>query len=113
MKFVLSAPLDYELEETFYSQLRADCPQADLREVRDPKSAVKDADVIYTDTWVSMGQEEEKARRVEIFRDYQVNDELLGWDETFEAHADTIFSEAENRLHFQRTLLDVFFTPKL
>ncbi len=127
MKFVLSAPLDYELEETFYSQLRADCPQADLREVRDPKSAVKDADVIYTDTWVSMGQEEEKARRVEIFRDYQVNDELLGCapsgaivlhclpayrgleitDETFEAHADTIFSEAENRLHFQRTLLDV------
>jgi ornithine carbamoyltransferase len=127
MRFILSAPDGYELEDSFFPQVQASCPQADLSEVSDPHLAVKEAAVVYTDTWVSMGQEEQKARRIETFRDYQVNNELLGQapskaivlhclpayrgleitDETFEAHAETIFSQAENRLHFQRTLLDV------
>jgi ornithine carbamoyltransferase len=95
--------------------------------VREPAAAVAQADVIYTDTWVSMGQEKEKAQRLADLGDYQVNAALLAaapdhaivmhclpayrgneiTDETFEAHAGTIMEEAENRLHFQRTLLNV------
>jgi ornithine carbamoyltransferase len=83
--------------------------------------------VIYADTWVSMGQEEEKERRVAALSKYQINADLLAaapdhaivlhclpayrgyeiTDQAFEAHAETIFAEAENRLHFQRTLLSV------
>ncbi len=127
MRFILSAPHGYELEDNFLEKFCEKDPKADLSSISDPADAVKDADVIYTDTWVSMGQEEEKARRIETFRNHQVNSALLAkapahaivlhclpayrdleiTDEVFEAHADTIFSEAENRLHFQRTLLDV------
>ena len=89
--------------------------------------AVADAAVVYTDTWVSMGQEQEKARRVADFQGFQVSDELLAHapadavvmhclpayrgyeiaESVMAAHAETIFAEAENRLHFQRTLLNV------
>jgi ornithine carbamoyltransferase len=85
------------------------------------------ADVIYTDTWVSMGQEAEKNERIQDFKGFQINAQLLAAapkhaivmhclpayrgfeisDETMEAHANTIFEEAENRLHFQRTLLSI------
>ena len=43
----------------------------------DPIEAVKDADIVYTDTWVSMGMEEEKKKRMRVFMTYQVNDELF------------------------------------
>ncbi|MBE6720092.1 MAG: ornithine carbamoyltransferase [Ruminococcaceae bacterium] len=86
---------------------------------------VKDADVLYTDVWASMGQEEEKAEREKIFKDFQINDavmELAKPDamvlhclpahreeeitaKVFEAHADEIFDEAENRLHAQKAVL--------
>lgn len=85
----------------------------------------KDADVIYTDVWASMGQEQEKAEREKIFKNYQINDEVMAaahddamvlhclpahrgeeiTAEVFEAHADEIFDEAENRLHAQKAVL--------
>ncbi|MBQ1982835.1 MAG: ornithine carbamoyltransferase [Clostridia bacterium] len=91
----------------------------------DPMAAAKDADVIFTDVWASMGQEDEKAIREKAFAGYQVNDALLGvahegcmvqhclpahrgeeiTAEVFEAHADEIFDEAENRLHAQKAVL--------
>ena len=127
IRFVLSSPPGYELEETFFEKLLQDNPGADCALIRTPGQAVKDADAIYTDTWVSMGQEQEKLKRAEVFRAYQVNRQLLSLgqpnvivlhclpahrdyeisDETFEAHAETIFNQAENRLHFQRTLLNI------
>lgn len=127
MKFVLASPKGYELEETFFETLLDANPSADCALVRSPAKAVANADVIYADTWVSMGQEEEKERRVAAFSKYQINADLLAaaperaivlhclpayrgyeiTDEIFEAHAETIFAEAENRLHFQRTLLNV------
>lgn len=87
--------------------------------------AVKDADAVYTDVWASMGQEDEKAERVKIFKEYQVNEEFMSLAhkdamvmhclpahrgeeitaETFEKHADEIFDEAENRLHAQKAVL--------
>ena len=91
----------------------------------DLKRAAEGADVLYTDVWASMGQESEKAEREKVFRNYCVDKELLSvaksdamvlhclpahrgeeiTDEVFEAHADEIFDEAENRLHAQKAVL--------
>lgn len=91
----------------------------------DPKEAVKDATVVTTDTWVSMGQEEEKEKRLKDFEGFIVDDLLMclaqkdalflhclpayrGYEvseSVFEAHADEIFAEAENRLHAQKGLM--------
>lgn len=90
-----------------------------------PVEAAQDADVIFTDVWASMGQEGERAQREKAFAGYQVNAALLcaahpgcmvqhclpahrGEEitaEVFEAHADEIFDEAENRLHAQKAVL--------
>ncbi len=91
----------------------------------DVKEAARDADVIYTDVWASMGQEDEAEARKKIFEGYQINTELMSvahsdamvlhclpahrgeeiTDEVLEAHADEIFDEAENRLHAQKAVL--------
>ncbi len=99
---------------------------SDFQLCRDPKEAAADADVMVTDVWASMGQEEEKAKRVKAFAGvYQVNDELMKLAnpgcmvqhclpahreeeitaQVFEAHADEIFEEAENRLHAQKAVM--------
>lgn len=92
---------------------------------KSPEEAVKDADVVITDVWASMGQEKEAAERMKAFKNYQVNKELMSLakedaivlhclpahreeeitEEILEAHADTIFEEAENRLHAQKAIL--------
>ena len=91
----------------------------------DPFEAAKGADVLFTDVWASMGQEDEKAIREKAFKGYQINDELLGvaakgcmvqhclpahrgeeiTESVFEAHANEIFDEAENRLHAQKAVM--------
>lgn len=91
----------------------------------DPLKAAENADVVYTDVWASMGQEEEKAIREKAFAGIQINAELMektnkdcmvlhclpahrGEEITadvFEAHADEIFEEAENRLHAQKAVM--------
>lgn len=91
----------------------------------DPSEAIKNADVIITDVWASMGQEDESKKRQIAFKGYQVNSELMQLanddaivlhclpahreeeitEEVLEAHADVIFEEAENRLHAQKAIL--------
>ncbi|MDO5111719.1 MAG: ornithine carbamoyltransferase [Clostridia bacterium] len=91
----------------------------------DIAAAVKDADVVYTDVWASMGQEGEAAERRKAFEGYQVNDDYMAMahkdcmvlhclpahrgeeitDAVMEAHADEIFEEAENRLHAQKAVM--------
>ncbi len=91
----------------------------------DIAAAVKDSDVVFTDVWASMGQEEEKAEREKVFKEYQVNEEFMSLAhkdamvqhclpahrgeeitaETFEKHANEIFDEAENRLHAQKAVM--------
>ena len=91
----------------------------------DLNKAAEGSDLLYTDVWVSMGHEEEGARRIEELKGYQINQKLVAranegalvmhclpayrgkeiLEETLEAHADTIFTEAENRLHAQKAIL--------
>jgi ornithine carbamoyltransferase len=127
MHFVLAAPAGYELEKSLAASLPSGAGAGSFQMVRDPLKAVAKADVVYTDTWVSMGQEKQKAKRAKAFANFQVNAKLMAaappsavvmhclpayrdyeiTDEVFEAHAGIILEEAENRLHFQRTLLNV------
>jgi len=97
--------------------------------IRDPHDAVKDAQVIYTDTWTSMGQEEETAKREKIFPPYQVNAQLVGeadkdaivmhclpahrnqelTDDVADGPHSAIFPQAHNRLHAQKAILARLF----
>ena len=91
----------------------------------DPKEAVKDADIVYTDTWISMGQEEEAQKRNTIFLPYQVNKELMehakkdalfmhclpasrGYevtDDVIDSKQSVVFEQAENRMHAQKAVI--------
>ena len=91
----------------------------------DPSAAIKGADVVTTDTWISMGKEDEKSKRVADFKGYMVDSDMMqlaksdaiflhclpayrGYevsDEVLEAHADAVFGEAENRLHMQKGIM--------
>ncbi|MBR6740267.1 MAG: ornithine carbamoyltransferase [Clostridia bacterium] len=97
----------------------------DLEIVRDPREAAKGADAVYTDVWASMGQEDEKLQRMKDFEGYQINSAVMAeankdamvlhclpahrgeeiTADVFEAHADDIFEEAENRLHIQKAIM--------
>ena len=124
MKMVVASPASYELDaETIEkaNNLSADC----VSQTNDPAKAVLDADIIYTDTWVSMGQEDEKQKRQTDFAGFQVNAELLKsapsnvkimhclpayrgleiTDDVVESPNSIIMDQSENRLHFQRALL--------
>ncbi len=124
MKMVIASPAGYELSAETIQKANAVAPDC-VRQINDPHSAVRDADIIYTDTWVSMGQEQEKQKRQADFADFQVNTELVqsapahvkimhclpayrGYeitDEVAESPGSIMFDQAENRLHFQRALL--------
>ena len=127
MMFVAATPEDYRPDATVFKNALEDAKEtgASLSLVTDPHEAVKDADIVVTDTWASMGQEAEHEARKKIFAPYQVNKELLeGADkrvivmhclpayrgeeiteEVLEANADVIFDEAENRLHTQKAIM--------
>ena len=97
-----------------------------LELIEDVKLAARRADLLYTDVWVSMGKEAEAAERIRILGGYQINGALVKRakpqalvmhclpayrgkeidEETFEAHAATIFEQAENRLHLQKSILN-------
>lgn len=100
--------------------------------VNDPVEAAADADVVYTDVWASMGQEEEAAKRRQIFKGYQINDAVMASAKSdamvmhclpahreeeitakvFEQHANEIFDEAENRLHAQKAVMVRLMAPE-
>ena len=127
MEFVAATPEDYRPDETVTRQAMEDAKAtgASIKLVTDPVEAVKGADIVVTDTWASMGQEEEHDARKKIFAPYQVNKELMAHadkraivmhclpayrgeeitEEVLEANADVIFDEAENRLHTQKAIM--------
>ena len=124
--FVLACPAGYELEAEFVRKVESVRPGS-FRLTHEPRQAVADAAVVYTDTWVSMGQEDDRPRRLRDFEGFQINEALLAaapkgtlvmhclpayrgleiTDAVMAAHAETIFAQAANRLHFQRALVNV------
>ncbi len=122
MSFAIACPEGYEPDAQLMAWAKEN---GSFTLTRSVEEAAANADVVYTDVWASMGQEEEKAKREKAFAGYQVNDAAMraaksdamvlhclpahrGEEitaEVFEAHADEIFEEAENRLHAQKAVL--------
>ncbi|MGD8760005.1 MAG: ornithine carbamoyltransferase, partial [Anaerolineales bacterium] len=127
MNFTIASPEGYDLppKTVLQGQPAADESGASIRQLRDPHEAVRDAQVIYTDTWVSMGQEEEAKKREKVFPPYQVNAQLVAeadpstivlhclpahrgqeiTDEVADGPHSAIFQQAENRMHAQKSIL--------
>ncbi len=125
MELVVSGPEGYEPKQAVIDALKADDLPVNYTYTSDPKEAVKDADAIYTDVWVSMGDEAQAAQRLKEMAPYQVNAELLAlakpdayFMHCLPAHAgeevsqdvldspqSIIFDEAENRLHAQKAIM--------
>ena len=127
MDVAIASPKDYTCPDKYVQQALTDAKITGSKVLMttDPFEAAKDADVIYTDTWTSMGQEEEKAMRVQIFKDYQVNGDIMnaahkdaiflhclpayrGYEVTedvIDGPQSVVFQEAENRLHAHKAIL--------
>jgi ornithine carbamoyltransferase len=124
VRFILSAPSDYRFDQPFLETYQTHV-HANLEEIEDPVKAVAEADVIYTDVWASMGQEEEAEARARIFARFQVNARLMEaaapdavflhclpahrglevTDEVMDGPRSLVFDQAENRLHVQKAIL--------
>ena len=127
MHMSVATPEGYACAEEVVENAKADAREtgSQILITNDPEEAVAGADVVCTDTWTSMGQEAEKAERVKIFKDYQVNAALFakskedsvfihclpayrGYEVTedvIDGPRSIIFDEAENRLHAQKAIM--------
>ncbi|HNN14326.1 MAG TPA: ornithine carbamoyltransferase [Anaerolineales bacterium] len=125
--FTLASPEGYDLnpKAVEIAEKTSKKTKSKLTFIRDPHEAVKGAHVIYTDTWTSMGQEEETAKREKVFPPYQVNAQLVGeadkdvivmhclpahrnhelTDEVADGEHSVIFQQAHNRLHAQKAII--------
>ena len=133
----VATPAGYEIpdamRQTITSSATSSTPSDFLTETHSPEEAVKNADIIVTDTWVSMGQESEKQQKLKAFEGFQVTRELAkrggakeGWkfmhclprhpeevsDEVFYSPASLVFQEAENRLWSAVSALEGFVVNK-
>jgi ornithine carbamoyltransferase len=122
----LACPEGYDPDSAILERGIAEAP-AGVALCRDPVEAVRDADVIYTDVWVSMGQEAERAERLKRFEGYQVNQALLDRSkkdvivmhclpahrgeeistEVIDGPRSVVIDEAENRLHVQKAIMEI------
>ena len=127
MDCAIATPENYRCDEEVVENAKADFKEggSELILATDPAEAIKDADVVYTDTWVSMGMEDEKAERQKVFMPYQVNGKLFSYakddavfmhclpayrgfevtEEVIDGPRSVIFDEAENRLHAQKAVM--------
>ncbi|MDR5587384.1 ornithine carbamoyltransferase [Clostridium aquiflavi] len=127
MNFSIASPKDYTINDTYLSRAKdiAKKEYVNLNITTSPFEAAKDADVIITDVWASMGQEDEQTLRLKAFDGFQINDRLMSFAknnaivlhclpahreeeitaEVLEEHSAEIFDESENRLHAQKAVL--------
>lgn len=127
MDCAIATPDNYQCDSEVVANAKDDFKKSgrELILTNDPVEAIKNADVVYTDTWVSMGQEAEKAERQKIFMPYQVNGALMSHadseavfmhclpayrgyevtEEVIDGPQSVIFDEAENRLHAQKAVM--------
>lgn len=130
MNMVACTPEGYEPDEEFVKKAREIASEngTDIEIENDPHTAVEGADVIYTDVWVSMGDEDEKKKRMEAFEAFQINSGLMSkaddevivmhclpahrgveiTDEVIDGPHSVVFDQAENRLHAQKAILAEF-----
>lgn len=130
----IACPRGYEPDPSILHQAREDAKGtgARIQVLHDPGAAARGADVIYTDVWASMGQEEERAKRAKVFQPFQVNRALVGLarpdvlvmhclpahrgeeitDEVIDGPHSVVFDEAEDRLHVQKALLVTLLTGR-
>jgi ornithine carbamoyltransferase len=123
----IATPKGYEIDDYIKQKALESASEsgASIEFFNDPEKAVQNADVVTTDTWVSMGQEDEKEKRIKDFKGYEVDEKMMslakkdamflhclpayrGYEVSegvFEKHEEEIFSEAENRLHAQKGLM--------
>ena len=134
MNFHIASPPGYEIKNAVLSQGREfiALSGSQIQLTNEPREAVKDADIVYTDVWTSMGQEVEAERRRLAFSGFQVDDKLLSLakrDALFmhplpahhgeeisagllDSPQSVVFDQAENRLHFQKALLAAILSPR-
>ncbi|MDR4507486.1 MAG: ornithine carbamoyltransferase [Candidatus Brocadiaceae bacterium] len=126
LQFHIASPLGYELTPDFLADAKQIAGDEDIIHLyQDPKEAANKANVIYTDTWTSMGQEKERERRIKDFQGFQINKELLKLsatnvkvmhclpahrgeeitDEVIDGPHSLVYDQAENRLHVEKALL--------
>ena len=127
INFNIATPKGYEPDAGLFKHTAeaAAGKKIKIRLFTNPREAVKNADVIYTDVWASMGQEQEAARRKRDFKDFQVNSQLVSSakknclvmhclpahrgeeisDDAIDGKHSVIFDQAENRLHVQKAIL--------
>ena len=131
LNFHLACPQGYEPDLEIVEKAKKDAPSK-IKFSSDPFEACQDADIINTDTWVSMGQEDEYQERMKAFKNYQLNSALLKvakkdvlvmhclpahrgceiTDEVADGKHSIIFEQAENRLHMQKAILEMLLTQK-
>ncbi len=127
INFSVASPKGYEMKREIVSQAKEFAKQnkCTISQSYDPNVAIKNADVVYTDTWVSMGDEVEKAKRLKIFSPYQVTEKLMKLAKknaifmhdmpayrgneveakVIDGPQSVIFQQAENRMHAQKALI--------
>ncbi len=130
--FTIASPKDYQIPSMVWEEAarRSAQTESKLQWVAEPKDAVGNADVVYTDVWISMGQETEKRERLKSFSDYRVSEDLVKeakqdfvfmhdmpahrGEEITEGMLDhprsIVFDQAENRLHAQKAILAELFS---
>ena len=127
MRFILATPPGYGLTDEDEDRIMTQVPKMDFETTTDPVEAARDADALYTDTWVSMGHEDEKSKRVREFAGFTIDEKFLSRapkhavvlhclpayrgleisEGVLEGKQSLAFPQAENRLHFQKGLLAV------
>jgi ornithine carbamoyltransferase len=125
LHLTIASPVGFELSDEFIKDLQQRVPTARIDQSHDASSAVRNADIVYTDVWASMGQEAEADRRKQLFAPFQVNAELMALapsgcrfmhdlpakrglevtDDVIDGPGSIVFQQAQNRMHLAKGLL--------